>query len=400
MKTSDPVKTLTTTATDRAEALDRLILQDAEPQLETPCDTLICEDSTGALTLAALAALLTRGQAGTRVLARLRSRAAAQQIRELVDSLAPSAASRLLVVGLDTPALDLETALEESGITPQLVLGRLPKTLAALDDWARATARHTAVRGGEISLCLGGNTKHMTLTMNRVLEQSFSQVWAGRGKGKFRALHAEQPRPETTAHAPERTELSAGELVGAGGVFSGGREDRGGAFLAEHACALLGELPAEAPLKVLDLGCGNGSVSLRLLDAARTLGRGVELTATDLDADAVRSASLTLAPFATGSQRAQITWDDAGANSPAGTFDLVLLNPPFHQGTRLDATMIRPLLESAARLLVPGGRLLLVHNSHLRYRPQLEERFETVEQLGRNATFTVLSARKTASEIV
>lgn len=392
---------LTRAADERAEALDRLILRDTGEQLTgvDAGDIVVLEDSSGALTLQALATVLAELGSTRKVLVRFRSYQLARAMRyladELLDELGHEASGRLLVAGLDTDALDVEGALAECSLKPTLALGRLPKTLAALDDWARALARHSAQAGANLTLCLGGNTKHMTRTMNTVLEHSFSEVRAGRGQGKFRALHAEKPIAETAAHSLERTQLSAGELVGLGGVFSGGREDRGGAYLAEIACDLLPQLtqPADGEaLHVLDLGCGNGSVSLRLLNRAQELKLPLTLTATDLDADAVRSTALTLALYKAGEQSATITWDDAAASSSPGSFDLVLLNPPFHEGTRLDATMVRPLLDAATRLLAPGGQLLLVHNSHLRYRSQLEERFETVEQLGRNNTFTVLAA--------
>lgn len=395
------VKNLIDAADERAEALDRLILREADQQLTgvDAGDIVVLEDSSEALTLQALARVLDESDTAPRVLVRYRSYQQAHAMRalahRLLENRGQDAASRLVVAGLDTEALDLEGALAECSLKPTLALGRLPKALAALDDWSRALARHSAQTTTDVSLCLGGNTKHMTRTMNTVLEQSFSEVWAGRGQGKFRALLAKAPRQSVLAYTAEETQIPSGTLRGLGGVFSGGREDRGGSYLADIACDLLSTLdrPADgAALRVLDLGCGNGSVSLRLLHRAQELGIPLVLTATDLDADAVRSATQTLAPYRAGEQTATVTWDDAAAGSASGSFDLLLLNPPFHEGTRLDATMVRPLLDAATRLLAPGGRLLLVHNSHLRYRAQLEDRFEEVEQLGRNGTFTVLSA--------
>lgn len=395
------LKNLVAAADERAEALDRLILRGADRQLTgvDAGDIVVLEDSSGALTLHALATVLAETDTARRVLVRSRSYQQARAMRTLADrlleGLGQDAVARLVVAGLDTEALDLETALAECSLKPTLALGRLPKTLSALDDWSRALARHSALATTEFLLCLGGNNKHMTRTMNTVLEQSFGEVWAGRGQGKFRALLSKAPRQSVLAHTAEETQIAAGTLMGLGGVFSGGREDRGGSYLADIACDLLSTLdrPADgAALRVLDLGCGNGSVSLRLLHRAQELGIPLVLTATDLDADAVRSATETLAPYRAGEQTATVTWDDAAAGSASGSFDLLLLNPPFHEGTRLDATMVRPLLDAATRLLAPGGRLLLVHNSHLRYRAQLEDRFEEVKQLGRNGTFTVLSA--------
>ena len=77
-----------------------------------------------------------------------------------------------------------------------------------------------------------------------------------------------------------------------------------------------------------------------------------------------------------------------------GRFDMIISNPPFHDGTRIDATLVEPLIEAAYRILEPGGELLLVHNSHLRYRPLLKRRFAATREVSRDRTFTVLSAKK------
>ena len=50
------------------------------------------------------------------------------------------------------------------------------------------------------------------------------------------------------------------------------------------------------------------------------------------------------------------------------------------------------LLDASVRLFAPGGSLYLVHNSHLRYRGEVERRFRAVEQVARDKTFTVLRA--------
>jgi 16S rRNA (guanine1207-N2)-methyltransferase len=70
----------------------------------------------------------------------------------------------------------------------------------------------------------------------------------------------------------------------------------------------------------------------------------------------------------------------------------VLLNPPFHDRAAVDPTLVRVLLDAAARVLKPGGLLWFVHNSHLRYRPEVERRVGAVRQQARDHRFTVLEA--------
>ena len=236
-----------------------------------------------------------------------------------------------------------------------VAVGEMPKSLARLDYLARSIA---GAGFNDVRVVLGANNKHLSRGMNGVLAESFTDVAASRGRGKFRCLIASGPR--SVAYEPVRGD----GLVAIGGVFSGAKPDRGGELL--RSC-----LP-DTPGRLLDLGCGNGSVT-----------RGLGAQATDSDADAVLSAR------AIG---LDATWDDAGSQLPDASFDTIALNPPFHDGTAIDATLVQHLLDASVRLLAPGGALYLVHNSHLRYRGEVERRFSKVEQVARNKTFTVLRA--------
>ncbi len=238
-----------------------------------------------------------------------------------------------------------------------VAIGEMSKSLARLDYLARSIA---GAGFSDVRMVLGANNKHLSRGMNAVLGESFDDVSASLGRGKFRCLVASGPRE--VAYEPT---LGDG-LVAVGGVFSGAKPDRGGELL--RSC-----LPA-APGRLLDLGCGNGSVT-----------RDFSGVATDADADAVLSAR------AIG---LEATWDDAGSRLPDASFDTIALNPPFHDGTTVDATLVQHLLDASVRLLAPGGALYLVHNSHLRYRGEVERRFAPVEQVARDKTFTVLRAKK------
>lgn len=251
----------------------------------------------------------------------------------------------------------LDEFLAGAGEGSVVGLGEMPKSLARLDYLARAIA---GAGFDSARLVLGANNKHLSRGMNTVLADSFDEVRGSRGRGKFRCLVASGPRE--VAYEP----VSHGGLVAVGGVFSGAKPDRGGELL--RSC-----LPEE-PGRLLDLGCGNGSVSRGIAGAV----------ATDSDADAVLSAR------AIG---LHTTWDDAGSRLPDASFDTIALNPPFHEGTTIDATLVQHLLDAAQRLLAADGALYVVHNSHLRYRGEVQRRFAEVEQVARDATFTVLRAR-------
>ena len=317
------------TATMRT--LDRLIIDEAP--IRVTATTLICHDPTLDLTRAALA------EGGPVV---------------FLDSdygRSQEATSLGAVVAGDVRLDEFLAGASESAVA----IGEIPKSLARLDYLARSIA---SAGYDDIRVVLGGNNKHLSRGMNATLAESFTDVGASRGRGKFRCLVASGPR--SVSYEP----VHGDGLVAFGGVFSGAKPDRGGELL--RSC-----LPAE-PGRLLDLGCGNGSVT-----------RGLDAQATDSDADAVLSAR------AIG---LDATWDDAGSRFPDASFDTIALNPPFHDGTAVDATLVQHLLDASVRLLAPGGALYLVHNSHLRYRGEVEAQFARVTEVARNQKFTVLRA--------
>lgn len=330
-------------------SLDALIWETVQQQeLFSTADTLlVCDDPDGTLIAAAVAHARTTGQ---------------QVVLLDANYNRCSAAASLGVDSAGTQRLDVFVHKLAQTTHAAIAFGRMPKSLARLDYLARSIA---GASYRQASAIFGGNNKHLSRSMNTTLAEAFQDVHASRGRGKFRCIIAATARNVTYEPA------TANGFIAFGGVFAGTKIDQGGALLRQHLPQHPDQLGA-----FLDLGCGNGAVS-----------RGLEgnITATDADADAVLSAR------AIG---INATWDDAGSNLPSAHFDTIALNPPFHAGTTIDSTLVQHLLDAAHRLLSAEGALYLVHNSHLRYRPEVEKRFTHVEQIARNARFTVLRARR------
>src|SRR5699024_2070443 len=264
---------------------------------------------------------------------------------------------RLMLAAGEDPA-----PLEEfaAGADAHLVLARLPKSLAGLEDLARRLARLAAGTGREdLTLVAGGRVKHMTRSQNEVLAGSFTEVRASRGLGKSRALIASAPRPDAAAPglaAGAVTVRGRGQgrglaLRGRGGVFGGARADAGSLLLLDalDAALVAGEVPAQ---RAVDLGSGNGLLTAHLaavLSEAQVLG-------SDDDADAVASTRATLEASGLARDGVRVTWDEALSQEGDGSADLVLLNPPVHDGTVVDAAPVQRLPAAAARVRRAGGR--------------------------------------------
>ncbi len=262
----------------------------------------------------------------------------------------------------------------------RLVLAQLPRSLAALRDLAEHVARYS---DPGVMLLAGGRVKHMTPAMNVVLGESFATVQASLAHGKSRVMVASGPRPHGLTYPISAKIPEVGLTVYSyGAAFAGASLDVGTRYLLTTL-----ESSAEAPQEVrdvIDLGCGTGILATW---AARRWPQA-QVTATDRSQAAVDSAVLTAAANGV-SDRLHPVRDDAGATSPAASADLVLLNPPFHDGAAIRTDTAHRMFASAGRALRPGGTLWCVWNSSLRYRPALERLIGHTEQIARNAKFTV-----------
>lgn len=180
--------------------------------------------------------------------------------------------------------------------------------------------------------------------------------------------------------------LAGSSLLSRAGVFSADAVDLASQLLAEH-------LPTDLAGRAADLGAGNGYLSVALL------ARNPAIVAIDLyeaEARALDVARLNLAATATTAE-VGFHWHDVGSGLPrqdddAG-YDVIVMNPPFHQG-RADAPDLgRAFIIAAAAALKPGGQLWLVANRHLPYEAVLAAHFATLREVVVRDGFKVIAAR-------
>ena len=351
------------------DASDRLILDEAAPTLaQAPAGSVVViGDHYGALALGAAA------------------RFGATGLRTHQDRLTGE-----LALAANAERVGLAGAFESLPLGPSLVAGarvvllQLPRSLEALDEIAGLIAEHADPR---VVVVAGGRLKHMSRTMNDVLGRHFASVQARLARQKSRVLVAVDPLPEDQRPggawpARERHSLPGGRSVTVcahGGAFAGTSVDIGTRFLLKHL-----EQMAPDAATALDLGCGTGLLAVALAEARPAL----RVTATDESFAAVASARATAEANGVA-DRVAVLRADAAAGVPDSSIDLVVLNPPFHVGAAVHPGLARRLFADAARVLRPGGELWAVWNSHLMYRPTLEQLVGPTRQAARNAKFTV-----------
>ena len=89
---------------------------------------------------------------------------------------------------------------------------------------------------------------------------------------------------------------------------------------------------ARRALRILDLGTGSGCLAITLALEAQTQGIPVEITATDLSADALRMAKSNAVWLGASVIFLKGSWTEA-LPSDSGQFDLILSNPPYLSGS-------------------------------------------------------------------
>lgn len=169
------------------------------------------------------------------------------------------------------------------------------------------------------------------------------------------------------------------------GVFGWQKQDRGSALLIEQLPRFL-ETCVSAPRTVADLGCGYGYITVM---AAPQL-PGVKWLLTDNNATALLAARKNCD---VNGLNAELVLADcaAGLNGPA---DVVLCNPPFHQGFAVAGSLTDRFLAAAHRLLGRQGRALFVVNQFIPLESKATGLFSASEILIEHDGFKVVSLQK------
>lgn len=276
-------------------------------------------------------------------------------------------------------------------IAPATVLWRVPKSLALFEQ--QLARLFPKLRSGARVL-VGGMDKHLPPQTQALLEKVGEVVrLPGRRKAHVFEVTPDPARPAPTEPISGIATLSEHgiALTGDANVFAAhaqtkGSIDIGARFFIEQ----FGLLP-EA-LRIADLGCGNGILGL----IAQRCQPHAEITFFDESYQAVASAERNYHANMTGRSASppRFIVDDGMSSYDGPPFELVLCNPPFHQGHVVGDHIARRLFRQAHQHLAPGGELWVVGNRHLRYEQTLSRLFRRCRRVADNRKFTVLAATR------
>lgn len=136
---------------------------------------------------------------------------------------------------------------------------------------------------------------------------------------------------------------------------------------------------------VLDLGCGAGVIGASL----KKMFPKIKLTMSDIHAMALASSERTLAE---NQLEGKVIASDVFSHID-GRFDLIISNPPFHDGIDTAYRAVESLILQAKNHLTKGGELRIVANAFLPYPDLLDQAFGSHQLLAKSTKFKVYSAK-------
>ncbi|ABV88423.1 rRNA (guanine-N(2)-)-methyltransferase [Shewanella pealeana ATCC 700345] len=270
----------------------------------------------------------------------------------------------------------------------ELVLMKLPKNL---NYFSHQLNRLSHVLPAGTQVLIGAKAKSINKSLLETIEKnlgpaSASLTWKKTrvitciADGKARAL------PKATTWSVPEFKLQISNLSN---VFAANKLDIG-------ARIMLDNMPKGDYKSIVDLGCGNGILGLH----AKQVFPEAYIHFIDDSEMAVASARENWAlnkldnPALVGEQ-ATFGWDDCLTNMSEGFRpDLVLCNPPFHQGEAITDHIAWQMFLDAFRRLKNGGILHVVGNRHLAYHVKLQRIFKNCTTVASNGKFVILQAQK------
>ena len=112
-----------------------------------------------------------------------------------------------------------------------------------------------------------------------------------------------------------------------------------------------------------DFGAGWGYLSAMLAERTKGL-KAIDLYEADYESLEAAKANLARLPDA---PEFGFFWHDLVGEKVERKYDLIVMNPPFHQGRAAEPGIGQAMIKAASSALKPGGRLLMVANRGLPY---------------------------------
>lgn len=241
---------------------------------------------------------------------------------------------------------------------------------------------HTS--NGGLVVFAGGKTDGVSSFRKRLAETVPLEGHLAKNHGEVFWINAGAIAQEWASAVLAQPEpLVEGRFRTAPGMFSHDRVDVGSRLLAD--C-----LPANLAGTAADFCAGWGYLSVILAERCPAI---ASIDLFEADHASLKSAEANMAALAPH-KFAGFHWVDLATEPVERRFDVVVMNPPFHQGRAADPGIGQTMIRAASKALKPGGQLFMVANRGLPYGPPLQSGFARVEEIADAQGFKVWRARR------
>jgi 16S rRNA (guanine1207-N2)-methyltransferase len=266
-----------------------------------------------------------------------------------------------------------------------LVIIKTPKTLALLEDQLYRIRPHLHDKTRIIG---AGMVKQIHASTLKLLERILGPTKTSLAKKKARLIHCQFDRqlepgtnPYPFRYILENTDI---ELTNHANVFSRESLDIATRFFLNHIPA------SKKPLKIVDLGCGNGLLGI----VAAQRNPSAELLFVDESYMAIASAEINFKSAFNTNCHAEFLITDCLSGVAENSVDLVLNNPPFHIHNAISSDVARQMFHESRKVLKNGGELWVIGNRHLNHGNILKRLFGHCDVVASNSKFVILKTKK------
>ncbi|NBJ35307.1 23S rRNA (guanine(1835)-N(2))-methyltransferase RlmG [Serratia fonticola] len=288
---------------------------------------------------------------------------------------------------LDVEQVTLQDSLAELPANPAVVLIRIPKALALLEQQLRALRDVVAP---DTLIVAGAKARDVHTSTMQVFERVLGPTRTSLAWKKARLIYCQvadivpPAAPETTDWLLDGTDWL---IHNHANVFSRGSLDIGARLFLEN-------LPKDLQGHIVDLGCGNGIIGMRAL----VQNPQAQMTFVDESYMAVASSELNVEHnLPQEMDRCQFEVNNSLAGIERESLQAVLCNPPFHQQHAITDHTAWQMFCDAKRCLQVGGELWIVGNRHLDYYQKLRRLFGNCTTMASNQKFLILKAVKSGA---
>ena len=261
------------------------------------------------------------------------------------------------------------------------VLIQLPKNMSYFEDVLCHLTLHL---GSHSKVICTSMVKHLAAASFDLLNKYIGKTTTSLAQKKARLIFADFEMEKAVSVYPLKVKFAQFEhdFINHSNLFSREKLDIGTRFFLEH-------LPKGEYGKILDLGCANGILGI----AFKKLNPKSQIMFCDESKMALLSAEVNYNNYF--SDGAEYHWTNCFEDGTKNSLDLVLCNPPFHQGHTVGDFIAVQMFKDAYEALRPGGTLRVVGNSNLAYQTKLKKIFGNSKIVATNNKFMIINCVKT-----